>query len=135
MLPTDLHDARSDSVARSARRGGAPPGWRAGSGKTRAIVARIVRLLPRRRAREEILGITFTKPARGMRERVAKAIVPAGDASVGDALPGRSTALQGSGVPWLGTFHAFAPFSFVAMGTASDYRALLIYDTRTSTTC
>jgi len=59
----------------------------AGSGKTRAIVARIVRLIRDGAPPRSILGITFTNRAAGeMRDRVARALAPSGEASVGDAL-------------------------------------------------
>ena len=63
----------------------------AGTGKTRALTARIVHLLNTGRARpNEVLAVTFTnKAAREMKNRV------------GDML-GR----QIEGMPWLGTFHA-----------------------------
>ena len=63
----------------------------AGTGKTRALTARIVHLLNTGRARpNEILAVTFTnKAAREMKNRV------------GSMLGG-----QIEGVPWLGTFHS-----------------------------
>lgn len=63
----------------------------AGTGKTRALTARIVHLLNTGKARpNEVLAVTFTnKAAREMKNRV------------GDML-GR----QIEGMPWLGTFHA-----------------------------
>ncbi|MEC7259342.1 MAG: UvrD-helicase domain-containing protein, partial [Pseudomonadota bacterium] len=63
----------------------------AGTGKTRALTARIVHLLSVGKARpNEILAVTFTnKAAREMKNRV------------GDML-GQSI----EGMPWLGTFHA-----------------------------
>ena len=63
----------------------------AGSGKTRALTARLAHILHTRRAwPSEILAVTFTnKAAREMRERVA--------GYVGDDF--RMT-------PWLGTFHS-----------------------------
>ncbi|MEM6887981.1 MAG: UvrD-helicase domain-containing protein [Pseudomonadota bacterium] len=63
----------------------------AGTGKTRALTARIVHLLNTGRARpNEILAVTFTnKAAREMKNRV-------GD-MLGQAI---------EGVPWLGTFHS-----------------------------
>ncbi len=63
----------------------------AGTGKTRALTARIVHLLATGRARpNEILAVTFTnKAAREMKERVA-------------AMLGQPV----EGMPWLGTFHA-----------------------------
>ncbi|MFW8594736.1 ATP-dependent helicase [Cribrihabitans neustonicus] len=63
----------------------------AGTGKTKALTARIVHLLNTGRARpNEILAVTFTnKAAREMKERVG--------AMLGQAI---------EGVPWLGTFHS-----------------------------
>ena len=63
----------------------------AGTGKTRALTARIAHLMMTGRARpNEILAVTFTnKAARGMKDRV------------GD-LMGQTV----EGMPWLGTFHA-----------------------------
>ncbi|MEL6099788.1 MAG: UvrD-helicase domain-containing protein [Pseudomonadota bacterium] len=63
----------------------------AGTGKTRALTARIVHLLNTGRARpNEILAVTFTnKAAREMKNRVGQML--------GHAV---------EGMPWLGTFHA-----------------------------
>ncbi|GAB4239553.1 MAG: UvrD-helicase domain-containing protein [Deltaproteobacteria bacterium] len=105
----------------------------AGSGKTRAIVARIVRLIRDGVPAGRILGITFTNRAAGeMRERVAKALVPAGEASVGDALS-RSFG-EGSmrtALPWLGTFHAFGAVLLRRHGDRIGLSPrFVIYDTR-----
>jgi len=63
----------------------------AGTGKTRALTARIAHLLSTRTARpNEILAVTFTnKAAREMKLRVAKLLNQ-----------------EVEGMPWLGTFHA-----------------------------
>ncbi|SPH18731.1 DNA helicase II [Defluviimonas aquaemixtae] len=63
----------------------------AGTGKTRALTARIAHLLARGQARpNEILAVTFTnKAAREMKERVAR--------FMGEAV---------EGMPWMGTFHS-----------------------------
>ncbi|MEX3315876.1 ATP-dependent helicase [Sulfitobacter sp. PS-8MA] len=63
----------------------------AGTGKTRALTARIVHLLNTGRARpNEVLAVTFTnKAAREMKNRV-----------------GQMLGHQIEGMPWLGTFHA-----------------------------
>ncbi|WP_375259630.1 ATP-dependent helicase [Citreimonas sp.] len=63
----------------------------AGTGKTRALTARIVHLLMTGRARpNEILAVTFTnKAAREMKNRV-----------------GQMLGQPAEGMPWLGTFHA-----------------------------
>ena len=63
----------------------------AGTGKTKALTARIVHLLNTGRARpNEILAVTFTnKAAREMKNRV-----------------GRMLGQTVEGMPWLGTFHA-----------------------------
>jgi DNA helicase-2/ATP-dependent DNA helicase PcrA len=63
----------------------------AGTGKTRALTARIAHILAQGRAKpNEILAVTFTnKAAREMRERVGHL--------VGGVV---------EGMPWLGTFHA-----------------------------
>ncbi len=63
----------------------------AGTGKTRALTARVAHLLITRRAQpNEILAVTFTnKAAREMKERVGGMLGQAAE-----------------GMPWLGTFHA-----------------------------
>ena len=63
----------------------------AGTGKTKALTARIVHLLNTGRARpNEILAVTFTnKAAREMKTRVGQML--------GETV---------EGMPWLGTFHA-----------------------------
>jgi len=63
----------------------------AGTGKTRALTARIAHILARGQARpNEILAVTFTnKAAREMKERVGR-------------LMGQTV----EGMPWLGTFHS-----------------------------
>ena len=63
----------------------------AGTGKTRALTARIAHLMAQGRARpNEILAVTFTnKAAREMRDRLG--------AMMGEAA---------EGMPWLGTFHS-----------------------------
>ena len=65
----------------------------AGTGKTKALTARIVHLLTTGRARpNEILAVTFTnKAAREMKDRVARML--------GD---------QVEGMPWMGTFHSIS---------------------------
>ena len=62
----------------------------AGTGKTKALTARIVHLLTTGRARpNEILAVTFTnKAAREMKERVGRMLG------------------QVEGMPWMGTFHS-----------------------------
>ena len=65
----------------------------AGTGKTKALTARIVHLLSLGRARpNEILAVTFTnKAAREMKERV-----------------GRLLGEVAEGMPWMGTFHSLS---------------------------
>ncbi|SLN49689.1 DNA helicase II [Roseivivax jejudonensis] len=65
----------------------------AGTGKTKALTARIVHLLNQGKARpNEILSVTFTnKAAREMKTRVGRML--------GQAI---------EGMPWLGTFHAIS---------------------------
>ena len=65
----------------------------AGTGKTKALTARIVHLLRMGRARpNEILSVTFTnKAAREMKNRVARML--------GEVV---------EGMPWLGTFHSLS---------------------------
>ena len=65
----------------------------AGTGKTRALTARIAHLLQQGRARpNEILAVTFTnKAAREMKDRV-----------------GRLLGQVAEGMPWMGTFHSIS---------------------------
>ncbi|PZQ96847.1 MAG: DNA helicase II [Cereibacter sphaeroides] len=65
----------------------------AGTGKTKALTARIVHLLNTSRARpNEILAVTFTnKAAREMKDRV-----------------GRMLGHAAEGMPWMGTFHSIS---------------------------
>jgi DNA helicase-2/ATP-dependent DNA helicase PcrA len=65
----------------------------AGTGKTRALTARIVHLLATGRARpNQILAVTFTnKAAREMKERVGRML--------GEVV---------EGMPWMGTFHSIS---------------------------
>ena len=86
----------------------------AGTGKTRALTARIVHLLNTGRARpNEILAVTFTnKAAREMKERVA-------------GMLGQSV----EGMPWLGTFHSICVKLLrrhaELIGTGSDANAAM----------
>jgi DNA helicase II / ATP-dependent DNA helicase PcrA len=65
----------------------------AGTGKTKALTARIVHLLRQHKARpNEILAVTFTnKAAREMKDRVARMLGEAAE-----------------GMPWMGTFHSIS---------------------------
>ena len=65
----------------------------AGTGKTKALTARIVHLLTMGRARpNEILSVTFTnKAAREMKDRVGRLLGQVAD-----------------GMPWMGTFHSLS---------------------------
>jgi DNA helicase-2/ATP-dependent DNA helicase PcrA len=65
----------------------------AGTGKTKALTARIAHLLHLGRARpNEILAVTFTnKAAREMKDRVLRMLGPAAE-----------------GMPWMGTFHSLS---------------------------
>ncbi|MDX5351071.1 MAG: UvrD-helicase domain-containing protein [Paracoccaceae bacterium] len=65
----------------------------AGTGKTKALTARIVHLMRQRQVRpNEILAVTFTnKAAREMKERV-----------------GRMLGEVAEGMPWMGTFHSLS---------------------------
>ena len=89
----------------------------AGSGKTRVIVARIVRLLREGVPPRQILGITFTnRAADEMRERVAAAT---------------DAGLPGDRLPWLGTFHAFGANLLRRFGGRIGLsRGFVIYDGR-----
>ena len=105
----------------------------AGSGKTRAIVARIVRLLRDGVPARSILGITFTNRAAGeMRERVAKALVPCGEPSAGDMVaPPFGGGSRAAAAPWLGTFHAFGAILLRRHGDRIGLSPrFVIYDTR-----
>ena len=89
----------------------------AGSGKTRAIVARIVRLVRDGVPAKQIVGITFTnRAAEEMRERVAREL--AGSDPRGD-------------LPWLGTFHAFGAILLRRFGSRIGLPpGFVIYDAR-----
>ncbi len=89
----------------------------AGSGKTRAIVARIVRLVRDGVPAKQIVGITFTnRAAEEMRERVAREL--AGGDARGD-------------LPWLGTFHAFGAILLRRFGSRIGLPpGFIIYDAR-----
>ncbi|MCL2102602.1 MAG: UvrD-helicase domain-containing protein, partial [Syntrophorhabdaceae bacterium] len=106
----------------------------AGAGKTRAIVARILRLIRDGVAPRCILGITFTNRAAGeMRERVEKALSEGVVPSVGD-VAAQSFSLSGSrglNLPWLGTFHAFGAALLRAYSDRIGLsRRFVIYDVR-----
>jgi DNA helicase-2/ATP-dependent DNA helicase PcrA len=65
----------------------------AGTGKTKALIARVVHLMRQRQVRpNEILAVTFTnKAAREMKERVARLLGEVAE-----------------GMPWMGTFHSLS---------------------------
>ncbi len=106
----------------------------AGSGKTRAIVARILRLIRDGVPAHTILGITFTNRAAGeMRERVSRALAAGSAPSAGDlaarAFPGAGARLPN--LPWLGTFHAFGASLLRRHGDRIGLSPrFLIYDVR-----
>jgi DNA helicase II / ATP-dependent DNA helicase PcrA len=93
----------------------------AGSGKTRAIVARIVHLVQNGAPPQRIVGITFTnRAAEEMRERVIRELP-------GQSLPGGPE----SALPWLGTFHAFGASLLRRFGNRIGLSpGFLIYDDR-----
>jgi len=106
----------------------------AGSGKTRAIVARILRLIRDGAPPACVLGITFTnRAAEEMRERVAKALSSGAAPSAGERLarvfPGAGP--RGTALPWLGTFHAFGASLLRRHGDRIGLSPrFMIYDTR-----
>jgi DNA helicase-2/ATP-dependent DNA helicase PcrA len=106
----------------------------AGSGKTRAIVARILRLLRDGVPPRAILGITFTnRAAEEMRERVARALRGGGDSSVGSVVARSLFGFDAgaSDLPWLGTFHAFGATLLRRHGSRIGLSPrFVIYDTR-----
>ncbi len=118
-----FREARTDGLDADQRRavlhGGGPlllvAG--AGSGKTRAIVARIVRLVRDGVPAKQIVGITFTnRAAEEMRERVGREL--AGDEAR-------------AGLPWLGTFHAFGAILLRRFGSRIGLPpGFVIYDAR-----
>jgi DNA helicase-2/ATP-dependent DNA helicase PcrA len=106
----------------------------AGSGKTRAIVARIVRLIRDGVPAHAILGITFTnRAAEEMRERVAGALSAGAAPSVGERVarlfPGVGP--RPAHLPWLGTFHAFGASLLRRHGSRIGLSTrFVIYDVR-----
>jgi len=94
----------------------------AGSGKTRAIVARIARLVRDGVAPERIVGITFTnRAAEEMRDRVSVMLGRSHTRKTGNR----------AGLPWLGTFHAFGAGLLRRFGTRIGLRpGFTIYDAR-----
>ena len=106
----------------------------AGSGKTRAIVARIIRLIRDGVPARRILGITFTNRAAGeMRERVEKALSAGADPSVGNVVGRAFFGFDSgsSGLPWLGTFHSFGATLLRRHGDRIGLSPrFVIYDTR-----
>jgi DNA helicase II / ATP-dependent DNA helicase PcrA len=93
----------------------------AGSGKTRAIVARIVHLVQSGAPPQRIVGITFTnRAAEEMRDRVIRELS-------GQSLPGGPE----PAFPWLGTFHAFGASLLRRFGNRIGLsQGFLIYDDR-----
>ena len=88
----------------------------AGSGKTRVIIYRIVRLVRDGVSPDLILGVTFTnKAAREMRERLARLVGEQGD--------------RREFMPWMGTFHSICVrllrMDGVAIGVQRNF---VIYD-------
>ncbi|HEX9204709.1 MAG TPA: UvrD-helicase domain-containing protein [Candidatus Deferrimicrobiaceae bacterium] len=106
----------------------------AGSGKTRAIVARIIRLVRDGIPPRSILGITFTnRAAEEMRGRVAKALRGGADPSVGNLLARSLFGFDAGAadIPWLGTFHAFGATLLRRHGARIGLSPrFVIYDTR-----
>ena len=106
----------------------------AGSGKTRAIVARIVRLVRDGVPARRILGITFTnRAAQEMRERVAKSLAGGTNPSVGNVVSRSFFGFDAgaSHLPWLGTFHAFGAALLRRHGGRIGLSPrFVIYDTR-----
>jgi len=106
----------------------------AGAGKTRAIVARILRLIRDGVSPRSILGITFTNRAAGeMRERVVKALSEGVAPSAGDLVAHSfpSSGPRGSNLPWLGTFHAFGAVMLRMYGDRIGLSPrFVIYDVR-----
>jgi len=106
----------------------------AGAGKTRAIVARILRLIRDGAPPRSILGITFTNRAAGeMRERVVKALSAGAAPSVGEMVAHSfsSSGPRGSNLPWLGTFHSFGAMLLRSYGDRIRLSPrFVIYDVR-----
>ena len=106
----------------------------AGSGKTRAIVARIIRLIRDGVPARSILGITFTnRAAEEMRGRVAKALAGGEGPSAGNVVARAFFGFDSgaSDLPWLGTFHAFGATLLRRHGHRIGLSPrFVIYDTR-----
>jgi DNA helicase-2/ATP-dependent DNA helicase PcrA len=95
MFPTPAWDDGLDKAQLAVANHGAEPlvvAAGAGTGKTRALVARVASLIQRGTAPERILLLTFTRRAADEMLTRAAQLVP----------------LQGSRRPWGGTFHAVA---------------------------